>query len=155
MLWLTIAVVPGASAADARSALVATLLLAGVSAALRPVLALLATSIGWLGVVAVGLVAQAVIFYVALEVTPGITLSGFWPAFWAAWLYAVLVGVVGWLLDAGDDDWFVADMLRAARRAPVGESTDKPGVAAALGQVQPLAMRRCRRSDGSRRTPAG
>ena len=128
ILWLTLAVIPGVSVSGVGSSLLATLIVAAVSAGLRPVLALLATAIGWLGVALAGLVAQAVIFYVALEVTPGITLTGFWPAFWASWLYAALVGVVGWLLDARDDDWFVADMLRASRRATAGQPSDAPGV---------------------------
>ena len=62
----------------------------------------------------VGLFAQAVIFYAALSLAPGIELSGFWPAFWASWLYAFLVGCVSWVIDANDvqiygDDYSTPD----------------------------------------------
>src|SRR4051812_45665430 len=92
LLWAVIAVIPGISATSEWSVLLAALVIGLVSALLRPALALLATVLGWVGVVLVGLFAQALIFYAALSVTPDIELSGFWPAFWASWLYAFLVG---------------------------------------------------------------
>jgi uncharacterized membrane protein YvlD (DUF360 family) len=142
LLWVTLLVVPDVSVSGLWSLLAATIVVATVSAVLRPLLALWATVLGWLGIVLVGLVAQAVIFYVALEITPGISLSGFWPAFWAAWLYAALVGIVGWMRDAGDDDLFVADMLRAAGRRHTAPRTDAPGVVIIQidGLAAPLAQ---------------
>jgi uncharacterized membrane protein YvlD (DUF360 family) len=118
LLWATIAVVPGISVSDDGDVLLATLILAVVSAVLRPVLAAFAALLGWLGIVVVGLVAQALIFYAALSVAPGVELSGFWPAFWASWLYALLIGAVGWLFDANDDELFLQDVLHRAHGKP-------------------------------------
>src|SRR3954447_8979296 len=97
LMWVVISVLPGISVSAGGSVLLATLIVAGMSALMRPVLARVATWLGWLGVVLVGLFAQAVIFYAALSVAPDISVSGFWPAFWASWLYALLVGTVGWV----------------------------------------------------------
>jgi uncharacterized membrane protein YvlD (DUF360 family) len=127
-LWLTLALVPGVAVSGGWDAVVATLVIALASAVVRPLLATVATLIGWVGVVLAGLAAQGLIFYVALSVAPDVSLSGFWPAFWAAWLYALLVGVVGWLLDAGDDDLFVADVIRGASRSGPTVRATEPGV---------------------------
>jgi len=129
VLWLTLAVVPGVDVTGGWSSLVATtVVIALASSVVRPVVAVGATVFGWVGVVLAGLLAQAGIFYVALSAAPGITLSGFWPAFWASWIYAFLVGVAGWVLDAGDDDLFVADVLRSAGRHRADAHIDSPGV---------------------------
>lgn len=128
ILWVVVTIVPGVSVSAGGSVLLATLVIGGVSALLRPALAVLASSLAWVGVAVVGLFAQAVIFYAALSVTPGIELSGFWPAFWASWLYALVVSCVMWVFDANDDDLFVRDVLRQARRRTPASPTDVPGV---------------------------
>ncbi len=128
LLWAVIAVVPGVSISAEGGAALATLVIAAVSALLRPVLAALANLLGWLGVVLVGLFAQAVIFYAALSLTPGISLSGFWPAFFASWMYALLIGCVGWVFDANDDELFVRDVLRQAQRHSWPKPAGEPGV---------------------------
>src|SRR4051812_47449647 len=128
LLWAVIAIIPGVSASTDVSLLVATLVIACVSALLRPALGTLASPLGWVGVVLVGLFAQGLIFYAALAATPGIALSGFWPAFWAAWLYALLVGIVGWAFDANDDNLFLADVLNQARKRGATPSSEGPGV---------------------------
>jgi len=131
-LGLIFALLPGISSSSGADVVLATLVLATISTLLRPVLALLATRLGWLGVALTGLLAQAAIFYVALSVTPGITVSGFWPAFWASWLYALLVSIAGWVLDANDDEIFVRDVLRTARRQHRTAGKDRPPI-----EVQP------------------
>jgi uncharacterized membrane protein YvlD (DUF360 family) len=130
LLWLVIAVMPGISADAGTSVLVAALILGAVSAALRPLLASLAALLGWLGVVAIGLFAQAVIFYAALWLAPGVSFTGFWPAFWGAWLYALLVGCVGWAFDVHDDEMLLDDVLRSAPKRPPRPADDsgRPGV---------------------------
>src|SRR4051794_27700025 len=112
VLWAVIGLVPGLSVSDPTDVVVATIVVAVTSALLRPVLALVATWLGWLGVALLGMFAQAVVFYAALSVAPGITLTGFWPAFWASWLYAVLISSLSWVFDANDDELFVRDALR-------------------------------------------
>ena len=127
LLWIVISIMPGLSTTGDVSVVLATIAVAVISAVLRPVLALLASPLGWLGVVLVGLFSQALILYAALSVTPGITVTGFWPAFWASWVYAVLISSIGWLFDANDDEIFLADVLRQTRNDG-GNRVRDPGV---------------------------
>lgn len=128
LLWMVISIVPGVSVSAGGSVLLATVMVGVISAVVRPLLAAVATLLGWLGVVIVGLFAQALIFYAALSLTPDISLSGFWPAFWASWIYALLISAVGWVFDANDDELFVRDVLRHSKRRPAAVSPDSPGV---------------------------
>src|SRR3954449_3825115 len=127
LLWVVIAILPGISVTSPGGVLLATLVVTATSALLRPLLAAIATLLGWVGVVLISLFAQALIFYAALSLTPDISLSGFWPAFWASWLYAVLISAVGWVFDANDDELFVRDVLRHHRATPRA-SWSAPGV---------------------------
>jgi hypothetical protein len=73
--------------------------------------------------------AEALFFYAALSLTPGITVNGFWSAFWASWVFSLLITVVNWLVTAGDDTAFLTHMLRQSRRARAqATSSTVPGV---------------------------
>ncbi|MGB8650783.1 MAG: phage holin family protein [Mycobacteriales bacterium] len=128
ILWIVVFLLPGVDVSAPGGVLLAIVVLGTVSAILRPVLAAIASLLGWLGVALVGLFAQALIFAAALAVTPGISVSGFWPAFWASWLYAFVLSAVSWVFDAHDDELFLRDVLRqAGRRGPAAPS-GPPGV---------------------------
>jgi uncharacterized membrane protein YvlD (DUF360 family) len=128
-LALTIAVLPGVSAEAGWDVLLATALLGLVAAVLRPAFVAVAVWLGWAGVVAGWLLTQAVLMYLALSITPGIHAEGFWAAFWAAWLYAILVSGAGWLVTAGDNAAIVAHLLRSTRRSSRSATRiDVPGV---------------------------
>src|SRR5689334_22906932 len=90
-LGLTVAVLPGISVTNRWAVLGAALLVGLLGAVLRPALVKLLSAVGWAGVVAGWLVSQALVVYVALELTPGVHVDGFWTAFWAAWLGAALI----------------------------------------------------------------
>lgn len=77
----------------------------------RPVLVLLAARIGWLAVVLLGLVGQALLVYAAIWIVPDINAT-FWSAFWASWIVAVIATTAAWLASAGTDDSFTASLLR-------------------------------------------
>jgi len=129
VLSLTIALVPGVGAAGTLDVLVAALFLAVLSAVFQPLLTSLALVVGWVGVLLAGVFAEALLFYAALALTPGITVDGFWSAFWASWVFSVLVTAVNWLVAAGDDTAFLTHLLRQSRRARAGASpTTVPGV---------------------------
>jgi uncharacterized membrane protein YvlD (DUF360 family) len=128
-LGLTIAVLPGISADAGWDVLLATVFLGLFAAALRPVLVVVAAWLGWAGVVAGWLMAQAVLVYLALAVTPGIHVRGFWDAFWGSWLYAALVSIASWFVTAGDNGAVVAHLLRStSRSARHTARTDDAGV---------------------------
>ncbi|WP_233558888.1 alkaline phosphatase family protein [Micromonospora radicis] len=87
-----------------------------VGAVLRPLLLALATALGGLGALAIGVGVQAVVMYVALRLAPEAHVAGFGVAFVAAWLAVALAAAVNWLADAGTDDTFVSEMRRLMNR---------------------------------------
>jgi uncharacterized membrane protein YvlD (DUF360 family) len=131
--WLTMAftiwVMPGVSADVAMDVLAATVLLGVLAALLRPLLTSFALLLGWVGVLLAGFGAQALLFYVALTLAPGVHVDGFWDAFWASWLYAFLMSIVTWAATAGDSGAFLAHLVQWSGRArEVGTTTSVPGV---------------------------
>jgi uncharacterized membrane protein YvlD (DUF360 family) len=92
-LGTTILLVPGITADGGWPVLLAAVVLGLLGAVLRPPLVGLMTRAGWIGVVLAWLLTQAALVYLALTVTPGVRVDGFWPAFWASWLYGAMVSV--------------------------------------------------------------
>jgi uncharacterized membrane protein YvlD (DUF360 family) len=128
-LGLTIGLVPGISATTGWAVLLAAAVLGLLGAALRPVMAVLLTRIGWAGVFGGWLLAQAALLYVTLSVTPGLQVAGFWPAFWASWLYAAMISIGMWFVTAGQPAMVTRHLLRVNRRYRQSASaTDVPGV---------------------------
>ncbi|GAA2399753.1 membrane protein [Catellatospora methionotrophica] len=115
-LSIAIAVTPGLSASTGWDVLAAAVLLALAAAVLRPTLAAFAARLGWAGVVAGWLAIQAVLVYLALSLAPHIQVNGFWPAFWASWIYSVLVSAGMWVVTAGDDSAVLAHLLRTTSK---------------------------------------
>jgi uncharacterized membrane protein YvlD (DUF360 family) len=128
-LAVTIAVVPGITAVSGGAVLVAAVVLGLLGAALRPATAMLLTHAGWAGVLGGWLLGQALLVYLALSVTPGLHVAGFWTAFWASWLYAGLVSAGLWAVTAGQPGMAVRHLLRVNRRFRQAATTsDVPGV---------------------------
>jgi uncharacterized membrane protein YvlD (DUF360 family) len=131
--WLSMAftiwVTPGVSAGPAADVLVATVLLGVLTALLRPILTSFALLLGWIGVLLAGFGAQALLFYLALSLVPGIQVNGFWNAFWASWIYALLMSIVTWLATAGDNAAFLTHLVQRSGQAPGTETSGAaPGV---------------------------
>ena len=126
-LLVTINLIPGLSASTEWDVVLAVVLAAILTAALRPALQALALAFGWVGVLVIGLFARAAILYVAFVVTPDIHVDGFWPAFAASWLAAVITIAISWLVSAGDETEFLCQLLMFSRprRTP---RQDEPGV---------------------------
>jgi uncharacterized membrane protein YvlD (DUF360 family) len=115
-LGLTIVVLPGLSADDWWAVLVAALLLGLFGVVIRPAVASLMARIGWAGVLAGWLLAQAALLYLALAITPGVRVDGFWTAFWASWIYSALVSVALWVVTAGRSEAVTRHLLWVNRR---------------------------------------
>jgi len=112
---VVIGVLPGLSADDARAVLAAAILLGLLGALLRPLLVTLLSTAGWVAVLAGWLVTQALLVWAALQLTPGVHVAGFWPAFWASWLGAVLMSIGLWLITAGQPGAATRHLLRVNR----------------------------------------
>jgi uncharacterized membrane protein YvlD (DUF360 family) len=128
-LGLTVLALPGLSASNGWSVLLAALLLGLFGVVIRPAVAALMTRIGWIGVLAGWLLAQAALVYLALAVTPGIEVDGFWTAFWASWIYSVLISIALWVVTAGRTEAVTRHLLWVNRRfRATVPPTDVPGV---------------------------
>ncbi|WP_338106346.1 phage holin family protein [Micromonospora terminaliae] len=117
VLSVTLWLLPGVTASGLLATLWLVGLIAGIGAVLRPVLFALATLLGGLGALVIGVSVQAIVMYVALRLDPEADVAGFADAFAAAWLAVALAAVVNWLADAGTDDAFVSEMLWVMTRA--------------------------------------
>ena len=128
-LGCTIWLMPEISADNGWAVLLAAVVLGLLGATLRPAVAALLAHIGWAGVFIGWLLSQAVLFYLAVSVTPGVHVDGFWPAFWASWLYGILTSIGLWFITAGQPDMVTHHLLRVNRRYQRGAPrTHVPGV---------------------------
>ena len=142
-LALTVWLLPGITADNGWSVLAAAALLGVFGVLLRPLVAGLMTWIGWAGVLAGWLLAQAVLVYLALVLAPGIHVDGFWPAFWASWIYAALASVGLWVVTAGRSEAVTRHLLWVNRRfRGTVPRSDRPGVV--FVQIDGLSAPLCR-----------
>ena len=129
VLSFTIWVMPGVTASARVDVLLAAAVLGVLAALLGPLVTSFALLLGWVGVLAAAVFAEAVFFYAALALTPGIHVGGFWDVFWSSWVYSLLMTVVTWLVSAGDDTGFLSYLLRQSRRSrPATATSTTPGV---------------------------
>nr|BFE61628.1 phage holin family protein [Dactylosporangium thailandense] len=120
---------PGVTASGGPVALVElTVLLAVIGTLMRLVLLGVAVLVGGVGVLAVGVVIQAVVMFTALHLANGVSVGSFADAWIASWLAAVLTALVNWLADAGSEDVFLGQALRQMARRHRGTPATEPGV---------------------------
>lgn len=111
------------------SAAAAVLLAAIVGTVMRPVLRGLALMLGWAGVFLLALFGEAIVVWVALSLTPGITVGRFLTAFATSWLVALVLTITHWAQGVNEDEEFVGRIVRfSSRRFRDVEATDQPGV---------------------------
>ena len=125
-LGLTFLLVPGLTAESWWAVMLAALVVAVAGWLLRPILDALALPLGWVGVVLIGLFAQAVVMYVALQITPGVHGTSWWHVFAASWVYAAVATLVGFIDQVDEDEVFLAHVVRAALRRNKGVSLQDP-----------------------------
>jgi uncharacterized membrane protein YvlD (DUF360 family) len=115
-LGLTVLMLPGVSADSGWAVLLAAVVLGLLGAGLRPAMAVLLAHIGWAGVCAGWLIGQALLVFLALSITPGLHVDGFWSAFWASWIYSALASAGLWFVTAGQPGMITRHLLRVNRR---------------------------------------
>ncbi len=100
-----------------------------VGAVVRPLLVAASAAIGWLAVLLLAVVGQAVILAVALSLIPGVEAESFWVVLAAAWIAAAATTIVAWLCTSGTPEAFTAALVRRTRRhrQPV-DDPEIPGV---------------------------
>ena len=120
-LIITGALLPGFSASSwwAYAAVAAAAGVVGLI--LRPVLVEISARVGWLAVLLVALLGQALIMYVAIRLVPGIE-STAWTALAATWVSAAVGTLISWTTTAGTDDGLVTSLAgRAGRQQTVAD----------------------------------
>ncbi|QLQ10030.1 MAG: phage holin family protein [Nocardioidaceae bacterium] len=94
---------------------------------LRPVLVEVSARIGWIAVILVTLLGQAIIMYLAIHIVPGIT-STRGTTLAAAWISAFAGTVISYLLTAGTDDGLVTSLMHRGKRVAGIDDPDIDGV---------------------------
>jgi uncharacterized membrane protein YvlD (DUF360 family) len=100
-----------------------------VGALVRPLLVAASAAVGWLAVLLVAVLGQAVILAAALTLIPGVEADSFWVVLAAAWIAAATATIVAWLCTSGTSEAFTAALVRRTRRRqkPV-DDPEAPGV---------------------------
>jgi uncharacterized membrane protein YvlD (DUF360 family) len=124
-LILAAALLPGLSATTPWAYVAAAAVAGVVGLLLRPVMVEVSARVGWILVLPLALVGQAVIMHVALTVVPGIS-SRWGTALAASWISAAVGTAVAWMSTAGTDDGLVSSLSRRGRRTTV-EDPDVDG----------------------------
>ena len=105
----------------------ASAITAVVGLLIRPALVLVTAYVGWAAVVLGGLLGQALVTYVALEISPGITTT-VWAAIVASWIVAATGTAVAWLTTSGTDDAFASSLERKRHRVVEVDDPDVDGI---------------------------
>lgn len=118
--WL----LPRLSVSSAGYLLLASAVTGIVGLLVRPALVRITAYVGWIAVILAGLLGQALVTYMALVLSPGVstTVSS---AVAAAWIVASTGTAVAWLGTSGTDDAFVSAL---ERRLPRAARVDDPEV---------------------------
>jgi putative membrane protein len=87
-------VVPGIHVSGIGGAVIAALILGIVNAILRPLLVVLALPLELITLGLFTLVINALLFWLVGALHVGLTVDGFWPAFWGA----IVMAIVSWIL---------------------------------------------------------
>ncbi len=128
-LAITGAIMSGLSADHFRDYALAAVVASLVGAIVRPVMVAVASRIGWIAVLALAIVGQAVILQVALELVPGIRTDSFGASLAAAWIASIVATLLSWLTSAGTDEAFTSTLVRRGRRRrPQLDDPDVDGV---------------------------
>jgi hypothetical protein len=126
MLWI----LPNLHAGGPLSVLSLVLTTFAVGAVLRPLLVAVAVVFGSAGLLLGGVLTQAIVLDVALEVAPNVHPGPFRDVVLASWLVAAISALVNWVFDVGSDEAFLARVLgRAAREARLDpRAVGEPGL---------------------------
>jgi uncharacterized membrane protein YvlD (DUF360 family) len=60
----------------------------------------------------VSLFGNALVVWVAFQILPDISNTGFWNSFVTAWIYALITTVINWILVSQSDDVFLSEVIR-------------------------------------------
>ncbi len=94
---------------------------------IRPVIVLVSAYVGWIAVVLAGLLGQALVTYIALVISPGISTT-VGAAIVASWIVAATGTAVAWLTTSGTDDAFALSLERGRKRVAKVDDPEVDGI---------------------------
>ena len=97
ILMLVANLTPGVSIESFWSALVASLVFGLINAVIRPIMLILTLPINILSLGLFTLVINALMFWLAGSIVKGLSIDSFWSAFFAAFLYWLIVMVINYI----------------------------------------------------------
>lgn len=102
--------------------------LLAVGALLRPLLTRLTVVTGVFGLLVAGVLAQAILLGVALQLVPTVEPFSFQEVVAAAWAAAVAAAAINWLFDASSEESFLGQVLGQSVRVTQRAGVDRPGL---------------------------
>ena len=126
-LGVSVWLLDGLSANTFWDLLWASAITAVVGLLIRPAIVLVSAYVGWIAVVLAGLLGQALVTYVALTLSPGITTT-VGAAVVASWIVAATGTAVAWLTTSGTDDAFALSLERGRKRVATVDDPDVDGI---------------------------
>jgi putative membrane protein len=95
-LVLVVKIVPGIYFDGGLSLVAMAILLGALNTFLRPVLVLVTLPISIMSLGLFTLVINGLLFYLAAALISGVTVNGFWAAFWGALLFSIISTILSW-----------------------------------------------------------
>jgi uncharacterized membrane protein YvlD (DUF360 family) len=137
-LYLTIALIPGLSAANLRTIALAVVAMAVINALIRPVILAVFASISVIAVIVATIVMQVLVFYLVEWILPDFSVSGVLPALVGSFVFAAFNSLLSAIFNVGGGETFYGVLVaQLARRRPDVITSDKPGVV--IVQIDGLA----------------
>ncbi len=99
LLMLVPYIVPGVSVASFYTALVTALVLGFVNVIIKPILIILTLPINIITLGLFTFVINGLLFWFVSSFVKGFTITGFWPAFWAALVYSIFSIIINMIFD--------------------------------------------------------
>ena len=105
-------------------AISAALVLGIVNLFIRPIILLLARSLGFIAILLVGLFVNAIALMITANLIPELQISSWWYAFLGGLIFSVINTIITNLMTIDDDDSFYAGLIeRKARKEPIFKET--------------------------------
>ena len=117
-VWLCDGLLSGLHVDEPGGPILFAAVMALIGVVLQPVLVWAAVRLGWLGVMLLAFVGQAVIVLVTAAVLPHVSVDDFWTAFLVAVVVGLVSTVLGWFGTAGTSQGLVSRLVTSARRRP-------------------------------------
>ncbi|WP_027344905.1 alkaline phosphatase family protein [Hamadaea tsunoensis] len=115
-LLVAAALVDGFDLAPWWTAVVLAVVTAAVDALARPVLRLVAGRAGAVAAMVLGVLVQLAVLWIAVNIVPGVTLTGIGAAVLTLIVVAVVLAAVRWLIGVNDSSYLVADLIRRGEK---------------------------------------